>query len=102
MEFIFFDITHNDSNLVLGDIQGCNITVSLDSLVEKLGILGYADIIISGDFNSNVLLKNTLTRDMNVVLINRTMPTHFSTITNTLLDLFIVSKRVKVYDQFTA
>lgn len=84
-----------------------NISVdSFVSIIESYSIL-YNDVIITGDFNSNVLIDSNLTDKLiplGLSLINSTVPTHYSSTCNTLLDLFLVGDKSKVliYDQLTA
>ncbi|XP_075157548.1 uncharacterized protein LOC142230808 [Haematobia irritans] len=74
-------------------------------VVEPLSI-AYTDIIIAGDFNCNTLLNPDLTSQMSVIGLsatNSTIPTHFSSTTSTLLDLFFVNdlSNVLLYDQLS-
>lgn len=69
--------------------------------------MGYNKVIITGDFNCNILNDASLTTLMSSFALhapNTTCPTHFSMTTSTLLDLFFVNdlSQVLMYDQCSA
>lgn len=82
-----------------------NYQVFMDKL-EHLSLL-YKDIVICGDFNNNVFNENLFTSEMlsfGLKIVNNTEPTHFTTTSNSLIDLFFVSCKHKIllYDQLSA
>jgi len=67
----------------------------------------YNDIVVTGDFNCNILKDNALTNDMlelGLMPTNNRTPTHFTGGSNTLLDIFFVNNMYKtlLYDQIAA
>ena len=67
----------------------------------------YNDVVILGDFNSNILVESSFKDSMESIGItpaNHTSPTHFSKSSSTLLDLILVgdSSKVLMYDQLSA
>lgn len=67
----------------------------------------YSDIVIAGDFNSNVLVERKLTDPMKTIGLtpaNSVTPTFFTSTSNTLLDDIFVSNRQKMlhYEQLSA
>lgn len=68
--------------------------------------LSHSNIVIAGDFNSNLLSDDNFALAMNnlgLVSVNCSMPTHFTRTNSSLLDLFFVSDKTKVllYDQLS-
>lgn len=64
----------------------------------------YNDVIVAGDFNCNILLDSKLVEKISPIglfPVNSLVPTHFSSFSSTLLDLFLVSdmSKVMLYDQ---
>lgn len=81
----------------------------MDPLMNELSslTLGYTDIILTGDFNSNILVDKTLMDNLSAIgllIINQTMPTHFTSTSSTLLDLYFIGNlsRKLLYDQLSA
>lgn len=69
--------------------------------------VAYCNVIVAGDFNSNILTDEYLTNNMLALGLRPTntySPTHFTNYSNTLLDLFFVNdlKRTLLYDQISA
>ncbi|XP_075150647.1 uncharacterized protein LOC142224746 [Haematobia irritans] len=107
-EHLFLEVLCNDTKILLGCIYRPNRQVSIEPIISKLESISveYSDIVITGDFNSNVLLEKNLVDAMetlNLNLVNSCNPTHFSTTVNTLLDLVFVNnnERVLHYDQLS-
>lgn len=110
MEYLFIELTTLANNRIL---VGCvyrpnNHTdfSSLISCIESLS-LNYNDIVIAGDFNSNLLAESNLTNAMQIFGLlpyNTTLPTHFTRSCSSLLDVFFVSRKSKIllYDQLSA
>lgn len=109
VEHVFVEITSHGRKLLLGcvyrpnkDINFCKFFEELEEIVD-----GYNDIIICGDFNANIIRDTSLTDHMvsfGLEPTNRTIATHFSSVNNSLLDLFFVSdiSNVLLYDQISA
>lgn len=69
--------------------------------------LAYDDVVIVGDFNCNILIDVSLSTSMALLGLsspNTTTPTHFTSTSSTLLDLFFISNQFNVllYDQISA
>ncbi|XP_075157493.1 uncharacterized protein LOC142230751 [Haematobia irritans] len=109
IEFIFLQLKSPENNRILvGCVYRPNRTVNIDTLMKTLEIstIEFQDVIIAGDFNSNIFKENVLLDAMQTVdlyPVNINMPTHYSNTANTLLDLFFVNNRSKVllYDQLS-
>lgn len=109
IEHIFVELIANDRNLLVGCVYRPYGNISLQNFNEKLETIAveFSDVIIAGDFNSNLLVENALQENMAVFGLsatNTSMPTHFTTMRNTLLDVFFVDNisKVKLYDQLSA
>lgn len=109
VEYIFVDLNCNGSTLLLGCVYRPDKTVKFDNLMAQLELLSvsYSDVIIAGDFNSNLLVETSLSEIMlafHLLPVNNSRPTHFSSTTCTLLDVLFVSnsKKVLLYDQLSA
>lgn len=109
IEHLFVEINTNDEKLLVGCVYRPYSNISLVNLNAKLETITveYTEVIIVGDFNSNLLSESTLRDNMAVFGLsptNITMPTHFTASSNTLLDVFFVSDMAKVqlYDQLSA
>lgn len=108
IEYLFIEMFANGNKLLLGCVYRPNRTLPLNDFQSKLETFTilYEDVIVCGDFNSNILSENILTNSMNslgLISTNSTVPTHYTATTNTLLDIFFVSDRNKVllYDQLS-
>lgn len=109
IEYLFIEIQSRGNKLLLGCVYRPNrriCTQNFHSVLENVAI-GYEDIIVCGDFNSNILTENKILDDMHSIGMyptNTTTPTHYSTTVNTLLDIFFVGNQQKVllYDQLAA
>jgi len=69
--------------------------------------VNFTDVILAGDFNSDILRESHLTSNMESLglkPVNLSFPTHFSRTRNALLDLFFVSdvNKICLYDQLIA
>ncbi|XP_075150912.1 uncharacterized protein LOC142225021 [Haematobia irritans] len=97
MEYLFAEIQGAVSKILLGCVYrpNCRIDIQpLTSLLEQISI-SYNDIIIAGDFNSNLLGQTNILGNMeaiNLTPVNKTIPTHYSSLVNTLIDIFFVLK----------
>lgn len=109
LEFIFLELNHNSNCLMVGVVYRPNKRSNYQIFIDKLEQLAlrYNDIIICGDLNDNVLHENLMEPEMQTLglrLVNKTVPTHYSSTTNSLIDLIFVSCKHKVllYDQLSA
>lgn len=108
VEYIFLEICQGDNKLLLGCVYRKNRSINIMPLITRLEniTLMFPNILIAGDFNSNILIDTCLTnamKSLNLVPVNSSTPTHFSSSTNTLLDLFFVESSSKVlhYNQLS-
>lgn len=109
VEYIFIELTSFGKKLLLGCVYRPHRNIPTDtflSYLEELS-LSYADAVIAGDFNSDLLTETTFMDDLlsfGIKPINCSVPTHFTSSSNTLLDLFLVcdSSKVLLYDQLSA
>lgn len=109
LEFIFVEISNGTEKLLIGTVYRPNNRTNYDILLEKLDLLclDYTSIILCGDFNCNVLSDNSIASEMQyqgLNLVNSIYPTHYSHVSNSLIDLFFVSslERTLLYDQLSA
>lgn len=109
IEFIFMEIFSGSRKLLIGTVYRPNNRTDYNFLMEIVDELSlqYNDIIICGDFNSNVLRENRLKSEFlsfGLKLANDTVPTHYTSTGDSLIDLVFVSCRQKVllYDQLSA
>lgn len=109
MEFIFLEVAHHKQILMVGVAYHPNKRINPQLFIDKLDqlALSYNDIIICGDFNDNVLQENLMAPEMQTFgleLVNKSIPTHFSATSNSLIDLVFVSckHKISLYDQLSA
>ncbi|XP_075167731.1 uncharacterized protein LOC142239862 [Haematobia irritans] len=109
IEHIFLDISTKECNIFLGTVYKPNSMIKTDTFMNKLesAALSYNDIILFGDFNANILYDMSLVDNMNSIGLSPTnyqLPTHFTSTTSTLLDIFFVNDQTKIllYDQLSA
>jgi len=108
IEFIFVEINNGSSKLLVGCAYRPNSQTDLEpflNVVENAG-LSFANIILCGDFNCDILKDDYLTPNMDRLSLrtpNTLTPTHFTNTSSTLLDLFFVSdiNKVLLYDQLS-
>lgn len=109
IEYVFVELAGDESKLLVSTVYrpSSNIDISpFIALMEEIS-LSSPNMILCGDFNSNILRDHSLIDAMsafNLRAVNTTIPTHFSCYLPTLLDLFWVSdlEKVALYDQLTA
>lgn len=107
-ECLCLEILSNNEKLILGVIYRPYSYIDLSplsSFLEEYSV-NFQNIILCGDFNSNLLHDDSLVNSMrafNLRAVNISNPTHFSRSSNTLLDVFFVSDNNKVllYDQLS-
>lgn len=93
IEFILLEISNGIEKLLLGNVYRPHRNIDLGPLITMLSSisLNYNNILISGDFNSNLFKENILLQEMQSIglcSVNNDIPTHHSATVNTLLDLF--------------
>lgn len=109
IEYLFLEIKSTNSNLLIGCVYRPNNKIKFDSflsIMESLTV-SYSNVVLAGDFNSNILLNCSLVEHMSslgLFLNNLTNPTHFTPTSSTLLDLFFVDSlnKILIYDQLSA
>lgn len=109
LEYLFVDIICHESRLLLGTVYRPNKYVDLTPFSEVMEEISTSsdNVIICGDFNSNLLVERQLSESMcsfDLHPVNTTVPTHFSGSSSTLLDVFFVNdaNSVLFYDQLSA
>lgn len=109
IEYLFLEISIGEQRLFLGSVYRPNRNINTQDLIAKIEskAVAYSDIIIVGDFNSNLLLERTLTESMSSLGLSPTnyeTPTHYTSTANTLLDVFFINDPTKMllYDQLSA
>ncbi|XP_059221030.1 uncharacterized protein LOC131995848 [Stomoxys calcitrans] len=110
IEYLFVEITGiSNSSMLIGCVYRPNSSTPFDMLISCLEriSLRYNDIVIAGDFNSNILIETQFSDAMellDLVPTNRSVPTHFTNHSSTLLDIFFVNceSKVLLYDQIAA
>lgn len=111
VEYILVELNSFGEKLLLGCVYRPSNNIRLDSIVAKLEqvSVAYTNIIISGDFNANLLSSSgsnlsTVMTSLNLFSVNSVRPTHFTATNATLLDLFLVADNSKIvhYDQLAA
>lgn len=110
MEYLFIEVSmQNKETILLGCVYRPNNHVDIEpvrNVIENLSLC-YNDIIIAGDFNSNLLLDNNISNIMQTLGLfsfNTSVPTHFTNTNASLLDLVFVNNYSKIllYDQLCA
>jgi len=108
LEYLLVEVYINTRKILVGVVYRPDNATSASEFLEILENVSpsYNDIILGGDLNSNLLIDNTLIDNFSSIglfSVNRTIPTHFSRSTSTLIDLFLVSdlSKVLLYDQLS-
>lgn len=109
IEYIFIEILSNGKKMLVGCVYRPNKRLAFTDLFLELETVAvtYDDVIIAGDFNSNILEEDILIENMLSVGLtptNTTNPTHHTATNRTLLDIFFVANisNVLLYDQLSA
>lgn len=109
IEYIFLELITKGSKILLGTLYRPNRNIPFNNLLRVIEThsVYYNDVIIAGDFNSNLLVEKKLMESMNTLglySVNTSTPTHFSSAGNTLLDAFFVNctSKILLYDQLSA
>ena len=108
-EYLLINVNNDNKSMLVGCVYHPYNNISLQPFYDKFKDISpnYTDIVITGDFNSNVLIEKTLVDDMlshGMYVVNDKSPTHFSRTTSTLLDLFFTAQKqnVLLFDQISA
>lgn len=108
-EYLFLEIFNDNQKLLLGIVYRPHKHIDINPLIEELSTLtlGYSDVILTGDFNADILVDKSLMDDMSAIgllPVNCLTPTHFTSTASTLLDLFFTDNhsRTMRYDQLSA
>ena len=106
VEYLFIEVACNCNKILLGCVYRPRNNIDMTAFFEQSEnlFIQYDEIIITGDFNCNCLSDKSLVTLMGCCgldPVNLTTPTHFTTSSSTLLDMFFVTNRLKVqlYDQ---
>lgn len=109
VEFLFVEINSQEEKLLIGTIYRPNRRIDITPFSSALNLISmkYSNIILAGDFNSNVLVESFLVTEMQslgLFLVNTLEPTHFTSSSSTLLDLFFVDDKSKIlfFNQISA
>lgn len=109
VEYLFIEVKSDGRKLLVGSVYRPNRNINTRRFVQTLEVLTamYDNIIIAGDFNSDLLADRSLLNEFSALGLaspNTTTPTHFTETTNTLLDLFLVGEEssILLYDQLSA
>jgi len=107
IEYIFIETSCRNEKILIGSVYRKHKRVDVVPLMQVIADISmqYPNVVIAGDFNSNILVDDSLTSHMGglgLLSYNTTTPTHFTT-ASTLLDLFFVNdkKNVLFYDQLS-
>jgi len=108
-EYLLLNVNNDNVSMLVGCVYRPYNNISLQPFYDKFKDISpnYTDILITGDFNSNVLIDKTLVDDMlshGMHIVNDKIPTHFSRTSSTLLDLFFTSQKqnILLFDQISA
>ncbi|XP_075163248.1 uncharacterized protein LOC142235879 [Haematobia irritans] len=108
IEYIFLEICSLDRSVLIGSVYRPRSNIDMDPFMRQVGIFStqFDEIVIAGDFNSNLLANQQLVgvmRALGLYVINTDTPTHFTQFANTLLVLFVVSTEDNIlhYDQLS-
>ncbi|XP_075150566.1 uncharacterized protein LOC142224667 [Haematobia irritans] len=108
VESLFIEIAINSHKILVGCVYRPNKNISPEALVTTLTeiTVNYDEIIIAGDLNSNVLCDTRLTETFESIglhTVNMTIPTHFTSSSQSLLDIFLIDSLTKMllYEQLS-
>jgi len=108
-EYILLNVSSGNKCVLVGCVYRPYNNIDLKPFYDKFKDItpNFTDIIITGDFNSNILTEKTLLDDMlsyGMHIVNDKSPTHFSRSSSTLLDLFFTAQtqNVLLFDQISA
>lgn len=108
-DFLFIELLCDESKCLVGVLYRPNDALDISPVVNMLeeNCLSYSDIILSGDLNGNLLIDSNLIslfQPIGLLAVNTTIPTHFTSTSSTLLDVFFVSdfEKILLYEQFSS
>ena len=108
-EYILLNVSSGNKRVLVGCVYRPYNNITLTPFYDKFKDItpNFTDIIITGDFNSNILTEKTLLDDMlsyGMHIVNDKSPTHYSRSSSTLLDLFFTAQKqnVLLFDQISA
>lgn len=109
-EYIFLELIMKSSlKILVGCVYRPNKNIDIANLLSDLQneSMPYNDIIVVGDFNCNLLMESFVPdhfRMLDLYPVNTTLPTHFHTTTNSLIDIIFTNQLQKIllYDQLSA
>lgn len=109
VEYLFVEVSSSNGRMLIGCVYRPNRHINFSRLFNLLDTLtvSFSDILISGDFNSDIITESSLTDYMSSIGLtptNISTPTHFTQYSHSLLDIFFVNDTSKVllYDQISA
>ncbi|XP_075157728.1 uncharacterized protein LOC142230995 [Haematobia irritans] len=109
IEYVFVEIISSLSRILIGCVYRPNNSIDMTFFFDMLDsiLIPYNDVVISGDFNSNIIVDSNITAPMltlGLVPTNSSNPTHYTDTNSSLIDIFFVSEPTKVllYDQISA
>lgn len=110
VECLFIEVCSMGRKILIGSIYRPDRHISFDYFLKMLEedlTPFYTDIVIAGDFNSDLLIKSDFAdsmKSLSLYCVNTQMPTHFTKTNSSLLDLFFVSKEdsILIFDQLSA
>ena len=95
IEYLFIELFSGDSKILIGSVYRPNRSIDISpfiDLLQRVSVM-YNNVVVAGDFNSNLFVDNNLSSEMfslGLFSCNNSVPTNFSNSCNTLLDLFFV------------
>ena len=109
IEYVLLEICSQGEKIMIGAAYRPNRNIDFQSFCSVMQEYStvYNNIIITGDFNADLLTDSTISNvfdPFGLSSVNKSTPTHFTTTNNSLLDLFLVDNisKVKIYDQLLA
>lgn len=109
VEYLFIEVNNESRKLLVGSVYRPNRNICTRRFIRTLETQTalYDDVIIAGDFNSNLLVDSSFSDEcasLGLISPNILLPTHFTATNSTLLDLFLVSNKINIllYDQLSA
>ncbi|XP_075157620.1 uncharacterized protein LOC142230885 [Haematobia irritans] len=97
LEYVFVEIGSTEARILVGCVYRPNNHVDMVCFFDMLEDLSFAydDIVVSGDFNSNIISDDNISSPMlslGLLPTNTSSPTHHTHSCSSLIDLFFVSK----------
>lgn len=111
VEYMFLELILQNTKMLIGIVYNSKSSNNLNKFFKVLSNLSgrYSDIIITGDFNKDVLNLNTklsletMFNNVALSIFPSNEPTHFSSTTNTLLDIYVTGAvdKIKFFNQIS-